>query len=94
MANGTGTINVTVNGITSNTLPFYVRTTGNIRFVDHTNGLNTNNGQTNTTAWKTLGKARQSISGGDIVYIRAGTYDEIDSSDKLLFAYRRNFRKR
>src|SRR3989339_548606 len=81
-ADGAGVISVTVDGVTSNTLPFYVRTTGNIRFVDHTNGLNTNNGQTDTAAWKTLGKARTSISGGDIVYIRAGTYNEIDADNR------------
>ena len=83
-ANGAGIISVTVGGVTSNTAPFYVRTTGNIRFVDHTNGLNTNNGQADTAAWKTLGKARTSMIGGDIVYIRAGTYDEIDADNRLL----------
>ncbi|KKS42381.1 MAG: Parallel beta-helix repeat protein, partial [candidate division CPR1 bacterium GW2011_GWA2_42_17] len=83
-ATGAGTISVTVDGVTSNTVPFYVRTTGNIRFVDHTNGNDTNNGQTDTTAWRTLGKARQSISGGDILYIRAGTYTETDANSRLL----------
>ena len=87
-ANGAGIISVTVGGVTSNTAPFYVRTTGNIRFVDHTNGLNTNNGQADTAAWKTLGKARTSMIGGDIVYIRAGTYDEIDADNRLLLLTR------
>jgi len=43
-ATGSQTISVTTSEGTSNTLPFYVRTTGNIRFVDHTNGNDSNNG--------------------------------------------------
>ena len=90
MANGAGTISVTVNGSTSNTLPFYARTTGNIRFVDHDNGSNTNNGARATNQgggngpWLALNYARQQISGGDILYIRAGTYREIDSYNGVL----------
>src|SRR3989338_5072645 len=84
-ADGAGAISVTVDGVTSNTLSFYVRTTGNIRFVDHTNGNNTNNGQTDTTAWMTLPYASARVSAGDIAYIRAGTYTEADTYSGLLY---------
>jgi len=82
---GSQTISVTVEGVTSNAVPFYVRTIGNIRFVDHTNGADGNNGQTDTSAWKTLSHATNSVSAGDIVYIRAGTYIEEDLYDSLLY---------
>ena len=91
MTNGAGTISVVVNGATSNTLPFYVRTTGNIRFVDHNNGNNSNNGTKATDQgagngpWRTLVYARQQIGGGDILYIRSGTYSESDSYNSILY---------
>ncbi|MCX5701718.1 MAG: putative Ig domain-containing protein [Candidatus Omnitrophica bacterium] len=89
--NGSGTISVTAGGIASNTLTFYVRTTGNIRFVDRTNGSNSNNGTRATNQgsgngpWQTLPYARQQLTGGDILYIRNGTYTEADSYGSLLF---------
>ena len=85
-ATGAQTISVTIGSSTSNTLPFYVRTTGNIRFVDHTNGNNSYNGTQDTYTsgsngpWKTLPYARQYITAGDILYIRNGTYTEGDTS--------------
>jgi hypothetical protein len=81
---GAQTISVTVGGVTSNTLAFYVRTTGNIRFVDHTNGSDSYNGTLDVYVsgsngpWKTLSHARTSMSGGQVLYIRAGTYTECD----------------
>ena len=69
----------------SGTLPFYVRTAGNIRFVDHTNGSDANDGQTDTAAWQTLPYASARVSAGDIVYIRTGTYTEADQYSGLLY---------
>ena len=80
-----GTISVTVADLVSGTLPFYVRTAGNIRFVDHTNGSDANDGQTDTAAWQTLPYASARVSAGDIVYIRTGTYTEADQYSGLLY---------
>jgi len=38
-------------------------------------GLDTNNGTSETTPWKTITKANQVLIAGDIVYIKAGTYN-------------------
>jgi hypothetical protein len=90
-ANGAGTISVTVGGVVSNTLSFYVRATGSIYFVDHTNGNDASNGTRDTDTglgngpWKTLAYARQNIAGGDILYIRSGTYNEADSYNSILY---------
>lgn len=89
-SSGAQTISVTVGGVTSNTLPFYVRTTGTIYFVDHTNGNNSYNGlyATYTSGTngpkKTIPMARWNVMvGGDILYIRNGTYTEEDTYGQL-----------
>jgi hypothetical protein len=90
-ANGAETISVTVGGVTSNALSFYVRTSGNIRFVDHTNGSNSYNGQYTAHGsgsngpWQTLPYARAQLSNSDILYVRSGTYTEADSYNSNLF---------
>jgi hypothetical protein len=85
---GNGTITVTVNGTTSNGLPFEVAP-ATILFVDVNNGNNSNNGRTTSTAWKDLWKWTPCLSNdpyhypsncntlGDaqyIMYVRGGTY--------------------
>lgn len=55
-------VNISVNAST-----YYVKTDGN----------NSNNGLSEATAWKTITyAATQAISPGDIVYVKAGTYDK------------------
>jgi len=87
--NGVGTISVTIGGITSNTLSFYVRTTGNIKFVDHTNGNDSYTGlQDSFTSGNNGPKqtiSANSITSGDILYIRNGTYTEIAVYNSILF---------
>jgi hypothetical protein len=94
-ATGAGTISVTVNGVTSNTLPFTVAS-GTIYYVDVTNGNNSNNGLTTSTAFKDLwkgfnpcgptdpmhptGSCNPSQDGQYIVYVRAGTYTAQDNA--------------
>jgi hypothetical protein len=85
---GAGTISVTVNGISSNTLPFYVRTTGSVFFADYVNGNDSYNGTRSTFTGglngpkKTVGSwyngLASVITPGSVSYIRAGTYTEID----------------
>jgi IPT/TIG domain len=65
----TGSIAVTVNGASSNGVPFTVRG-GNIFFVS-TTGSDTANGSF-STPWKTIVKAKQTIAAGDIAYIMNG----------------------
>lgn len=92
---GSGTISVTVNGTTSNTLPFNVAS-GKIYYVDVTNGNNSNNGLTTSTAFKdiwkgfnpcgptdpmhTPGSCNPSQDGQYIVYVRGGTYTAQDAA--------------
>jgi len=87
-ASGSGTITLTLNGTTSNSLPFDV-VPATIFFVDVNNGNNNNNGLTTATAWKDLWKWTPCMPGapyhaapncnslGDaqyIMYVRGGTY--------------------
>lgn len=89
---GTGNVTVTVNGVTSNALPFQVAP-ATIFFVDATNGNNSNNGTSTSTPWKDLWKWTPCMSGapyhaspncnalGDaqyIMYVRGGTYTTKD----------------
>jgi hypothetical protein len=68
MASGTGTIKVTVNNQTSNTLPFTIRT-GSIYHVKPSGNDSTGNG-TFSTPWKTINKAFNSIANpGSTIYI-------------------------
>ncbi|HXU13637.1 MAG TPA: IPT/TIG domain-containing protein [Terriglobales bacterium] len=91
-ATGNGNITVTVNGVTSNALPFQVAP-ATILFVDVTNGNNNNDGRTTATAWKDLWKWTPCLSNdpyhypshcntlGDsqyIMYVRGGTYTTKD----------------
>lgn len=45
-----------------------------IYYVDDTNGNNSRDGLTLSTAWKTITKANQTLTAGDSVYVQAGTY--------------------
>lgn len=45
-------------------------------YVDGVNGNNTNNGQSQSNAWKTIQKACNTATPNSIVYIKAGTYHE------------------
>ncbi len=83
-ANGYGTISVTVDETASNTLPFYVRITGNIYFVDD-DGNDGNNGWTTEQSWATIAYARQQINSGDLVYIKDGIYSDADSYGSILY---------
>lgn len=73
-----GNIVVTVNGNASNPLPFTVRS-GSIYFVipDAPNADDTNPG-TYAEPFKTIYRPRQVMLAGDIVYIKGGTFTEID----------------
>jgi parallel beta-helix repeat protein len=46
------------------------------KYVDGTNGSDSNNGLTASTAWKTIQKAVSNVQPGDTIIIRAGTYSE------------------
>lgn len=48
-----------------------------IYFVDGEFGSDTNNGNSKETAWKTINKAAQTITAGNIAYVRPGVYREI-----------------
>jgi hypothetical protein len=73
-----GDIVVTVNGESSNPLPFTVRS-GSIYFVisDAPNADDTNPG-TYAEPFKTIYRPRQVMLAGDIVYIKGGTFSEMD----------------
>ncbi|HRY63198.1 MAG TPA: choice-of-anchor Q domain-containing protein, partial [Patescibacteria group bacterium] len=95
---GTGAITVTVNGVTSNALPFTI-TNGAIYFISVTDGNNSNNGRYASAQggsngpfkdlWKfnpcgstdpmhTTGSCNPSQDGQYIVYVRRGTYTDLD----------------
>ena len=73
---GGQTVTVTVDGRTSNPLPFYVRDTGNIYFVSP-DGSDDDPG-TLAEPWRTFGKVRLEARAGDVVYFREGLYAEED----------------
>jgi hypothetical protein len=82
---GTGSITVTVNGTTSNALPFTVRD-GNIYFIakdgsDSNNGQYASNQGSGNGPWLSFTKANglrnDAIVGGDIVYVRDGIYNDV-----------------
>ena len=52
------------------------RFTGNIWFVDVTNGLDTNSGKKPEEAFATIGKAISTAASGDAITVKAGTYAE------------------
>jgi hypothetical protein len=76
-----GNIVVTVNGHASNPLPFAVRS-GSIYFVipDAPNADDTNPG-TYSEPFKTIYRPRQVMLGGDVVYIKGGTFSQIDPAN-------------
>lgn len=78
------TIQVNVNGQNSNTIPFHCRASGNIYFIDVTNGNDSYDGKeiSHTTgitgSWKNFYQARAIMQAGDVAYVRAGTYTAVD----------------
>ncbi|MBI5476099.1 MAG: T9SS type A sorting domain-containing protein [Ignavibacteriales bacterium] len=74
-----GNIVVTVNGQSSNTLPFTVRS-GNIYFVvqDASNASDSNPG-TFDQPFKTLLRQSGQLAAGDIVYVKGGTFNTADT---------------
>ncbi len=54
-------------GLNANAVTYYVNAQG---------GDDGNNGQSLTTAWRTLGKANSAVQPGDTVLVRGGTYNE------------------
>lgn len=91
MTSGAGTISVTVNGVTSNTLPFTI-VAATIYFIDVTNGNDANNGTNTATPFKdiymfnpgndgyhTAAQHNPSGDGQYICYIRGGTYTQVDT---------------
>ncbi len=83
---GAGAITVTVNGVTSNTLPFTVAA-GTIYYVAPT-GSNSNSGRTTTQPFRDLLKFNpaQNPSGDSqyIMYVRAGTYSTLDADEAFI----------
>ena len=71
-----GSIVITVQGQSSNGLPFTVRG-GNIYFVTQAGGSDGNPGSYNQP-WATLWRPRQSVQPGDLVYVRGGTFSQFD----------------
>jgi hypothetical protein len=49
---------------------------GKVYWVDQSIGSDTNDGLSQTTPWKTIGKAAQTLTAGDSVIVRAGVYRE------------------
>jgi hypothetical protein len=90
---GSGSITVTVNGFTSNSLPFTVRS-GNIFFIAK-DGNDSNNGQYASSQggsngpWLSFymshGKRNATLQAGDIVYIRQGEYNEVDTQGFMIY---------
>jgi len=76
--NGTGSIYVVVNGKPSNSLQFTVRD-GNIYFVTHTGNDDTGDGSWGNP-WRTIPKAADSLTSGDIAYICNGV-DQTTETD-------------
>jgi len=70
LAAGNHDLQVSVGGVVTNTLPFTVRTSGNIYYVK-TSGADSNNGAWGT-AWRTIPKAINSMANGDIIYVGDG----------------------
>jgi hypothetical protein len=75
---GLGSISVIVNGKTSNTIPFTVRS-GNIYFATTTGNDDTGDGSW-SAPWRTIPKAADSLAAGDIAYIGNGV-DQTTETD-------------
>jgi hypothetical protein len=63
---------------------------GNVYYVDGTNGNDQDNGLSLQTAWRTIGKANRTLRAGDTVYIRGGTYRENDNNSCIRPRYSGN----
>lgn len=90
MSTGAQKIKVTVGGVDSNELDFYVRTTGNIYFVSTADGNNSYDGTYSTYQSGTIGPwatltGRTGISSGDIIYLRAGSYTDSTDVDSAIY---------
>jgi len=95
-ADGAGTISITIGGITSNTLPFTVRS-GRIFFISVTDGSNSYNGQYSTRTghtgsdgpWKdfytALNQNNSIVTAGATIYVKGGTYTTGDPSENTSF---------
>jgi hypothetical protein len=96
---GAGTITVTVDGVASNALPFTVRG-GDIYFVAK-DGNDNNNGRYDSDQgvwdgpwlhfYKTNSQDNTVLQGGDIVYVRAGIYDDIDEQSSMIYLRALNY---
>lgn len=75
MPEGATSITVTVGGVTSNSLPFSVRNTGNLYFVDNTLGTNGNGSY--ESPFNTPGTALATMTAGDTIYFKTGTYNQM-----------------
>ncbi len=73
------TITVTIDGITSNSIPFHCRAKGssNIYFVSR-DGNDSNAGLSTSSPWFSFKKVRESVRAGDVVYFRTGIWTESD----------------
>lgn len=85
LASGATTIQFTVNGVTSNTLPFTVRP-GAIHFVKTTGNDDTGDGSW-SSPWRTLDNlantgALDKIAVGDIVYVGDGVQHRVQAGDR------------
>jgi hypothetical protein len=90
---GPGEITITINGITSNALPFTIRE-GNIYFIAK-DGNDSNNGRFASDQgggngpWLRFYMTNNypTLQAGDIVYIRAGTYNDIQQESRMIYLY-------
>jgi len=73
MSNGDGTISVSVNNKTSNTIPFRINTIGSIYFID----VNASGGTgTLSDPWSNLRDFIEEMQPGDVGYFREGLYNK------------------
>jgi len=79
MTNGDGTISVSVNNKTSNTIPFRINTIGSIYFID----VNASGGTgTLSDPWSSPKSFINKMQPGDVGYFRKGTYNKIYNGGK------------
>ncbi|MFA5060712.1 MAG: right-handed parallel beta-helix repeat-containing protein [Candidatus Pacearchaeota archaeon] len=62
--------------------PYQEPSEENTFYVDGNNGLDTNDGQTSQTSWKTIQKAKNTLNAGQMVLIHEGMYNEYGSLTK------------
>jgi len=78
MSLGSTNISVTTSDGTSQPIPFYTKSTGNIYFVSP-NGNDSHNGKSVANAWRNPSKARGTLQAGDVAYFKSGIYKNIDN---------------